>query len=326
MHILVTGGAGFIGSHLVEHHLAKGDQVHAVDDLSTGQRANVAMFEKDSRYRFTQADILTWSGLDKAIGWADRVYHMAAVVGMFRVLEDPTRVLAINIAASERVLRAVKASGWRPQVLLASTSEVYGHGAEGNFDEDAPLLVGVDSSPRWTYAISKLATESFGLSYAREANGAPVTVVRLFNTIGPRQSGQYGMVVPRFVDQALGGGTIKVFGDGTQTRSFCDVRDTAAALDALSSAPASAGQVVNVGNGQELSIEALAERVRTLAGSRAAIEHVPYQVAYGQQFQDIHCRRNGFAKLRSLTGFVPRWTLDQTLTELIERRQARAAA
>lgn len=325
MHVFVTGGAGFIGSHVAEFHLARGDQVHVVDDLSTGTTENFADFASHPKFRFTREDILTWPELDKAVGWADRVYHLAAVVGMFRVLEDPVRVLAINIAGTERLLRACQANGWRPRVIVASTSEVYGHAMEARFEENAPVLVGVDSTPRWTYAISKLANESFGLSYARRESGVPVTVARLFNTIGPRQTGRYGMVAPRFVEQALAQAPIRVFGNGRQTRSFCDVRDTVAALDALAANRASAGQVVNVGNRQEISILALAEKIRTLAGSRSSIEFIPYRQAYGQDFEDIMRRTATFSRLQDLTGFRHRWSLEQTLSELIEARRSRRA-
>lgn len=321
MHVLITGAAGFIGSHLVEHHLAQGHKVHAVDDLSTGTRANLAAFENHPDFRFAEADVLTWPGLDKAAAWADRVYHLAAVVGMFRVLEDPVRVLAINIAGTERVLRACRAGGWSTRVVIASTSEVYGHGSPQGFEEDSALLVGVNSAPRWNYAISKLANETFGLSYARETIPLPVTVARLFNTVGPRQTGRYGMVVPRFIDQALSGAPIRVFGDGTQSRSFCDVRDTVVALDRLASTPAAIGAVVNVGNSQELSIRALAERVRGFCHSHSPIEYVPYEKAYGQAFEDIQRRHASFARLRQLTGFAPTWTLDQTLNDLISQRR-----
>lgn len=326
MNVLITGGAGFIGSHVVEFHLSRGDQVHAVDDLSTGTAANLAAFEHQPLFRFTRADILTWPDLEKSVGWADRVYNLAAVVGMFRVLEDPVRVLAINIAGTERVLRACHSSGWKPRVIIASTSEVYAHGMEARFEEDAPLLVGVDSAPRWNYAVSKLANEMFGLSYSRRQRAVPITIARFFNTIGPRQTGRYGMVVPRFVAQALAGEPIRVFGDGRQTRSFCDVRDTVAALDRLASNPVSAGEVVNVGNNQEISILGLAERVRDLAGSHSPIEFVPYREAYGQEFEDIQRRRATFGKLKQMTSFQYRWTLDDTLRELIASRHSRLSA
>lgn len=328
MHVVITGGAGFIGSHLAEHHLSKGDKVHVIDNLSTGTFDNVRLFEGHPGYRFSEADILTWPDLDKTMGWADRVYHMAAIVGVFRVLEDPVRVLAVNIAGTERVLRAVKAGGWRPHVIIASSSEVYGQGAGKPEDylEDAQLSIESGATSRWNYAVSKLADEAFGLSYAREKNGQAITIVRLFNTVGPRQTGRYGMVVPRFVEQALHSHSIKVFGDGTQTRSFCDVRDTVVALDLLASNPATAGEIVNVGNNQEISIRGLAEKVRALAGSTANIELVPYHVAYGLEFDDIRRRCASFDKLRRLTGFRPKWRLDDTLSDLIAARHGRLAA
>lgn len=326
MHIVITGGAGFIGSHLAEYHLAKGDKVHVVDNLSTGTLDNVTPFKHLPDYRFSQADILTWPDLDKALSWADRVYHMAAIVGVFRVLEDPVRVLAINIAGTERLLRAVKAGGWRPHVIIASSSEVYGQGNGGDFLEDSQLVIESGATSRWNYAVSKLADEAFGLSYAREKDGQAVTIVRLFNTIGPRQTGRYGMVVPRFVEQALNGGPITVFGDGTQTRAFCDVRDTVVAFDALASNPASVGEIVNVGNNQEISIGALAERVRLLAGSRAKIELMPYSVAYGTEFDDIRRRSTSFEKLRQLAGFTPKWRLDDTLLDLINAKKSAVRA
>lgn len=326
MHVLVTGGAGFIGSHLVERHLAQGHRVHVVDDLSTGTAANVEMFAGNPHYRFSQADILTWPDLDKVVGWADRVYHMAAVVGMFRVLEDPIRVLAINIAGCERVLRAAKASKWRPQVLIASSSEVYGQGTNNLFQEEAQVVIESAANVRWNYAVSKLADEVFGISYAREKDGLPVVVVRLFNTVGPRQSGRYGMVIPRFVNQAVATHPITVFGDGTQSRCFADVRDVAAALDMLTGCEAAHGQIVNVGNRQEITINGLADRVRELAHSDSRVIHVPYREAYGTEFEDVHKRSATFEKLHTLTGFVPRWTLDETLKELIAARRATSNA
>lgn len=326
MHVVVTGGAGFIGSHLVERHLAAGDRVHAIDDLSTGTADNVELFAGHPHYRFTQADVLTWPDLDKAVGWADRVYHMAAVVGMFKVLEDPIRVLAINIAGCERVLRAARASRWRPQVLIASSSEVYGQGTNNFFQEDAQVVIESAANVRWNYAVSKLADEVFGLSYAREKDGLPVVVARLFNTVGLRQSGRYGMVVPRFVKQAVAGHPLTVFGDGTQSRCFADVRDVATALDMLMGCEAAYGQIVNVGNRQEMTINELAARVRELAHSTSRVIHVPYREAYGTEFDDVHKRAATFDKLHTLTGFVPRWTLDDTINELIAIRRAHPEA
>ncbi|MEJ2698240.1 MAG: NAD-dependent epimerase/dehydratase family protein [Desulfuromonadales bacterium] len=318
MHVLVTGGAGFIGSHLVEYHLAKGDKVHAVDDLSTGSMENIEPFLERPDFRFDQADILTWKDLEKTAAWADRIYHMAAVVGVYRVLAEPIKVLATNIAGSERLLRAVSSGGWKPHVVLASSSEVYGHTSSTELLEDADLLIRSGALSRWNYAVSKLADEALGLSYARK-QGLPITIVRFCNTIGPRQTGRYGMVVPRFISQAVQGKPLTVYGDGTQTRSFCDVRDTVVALDLLASNRASAAEIVNVGNNREISIRQLAEMVIQRTGSQSPIRHRSYLEAYGEDFEDITHRRPSLEKLFRLTGFQHQWDLEQTLDDLIQK-------
>ena len=281
MHVLITGGAGFIGSHLVEHHLRSGDQVHVIDDLSTGSLENLRPFLDHVRFRFDEADILTWEGLDEAAAWADRVYHMAAVVGMFRVLAEPIQVMAINVAGTERLLRAVHSGGWRPRVLLASSSEVYGPCENDRLQEDSDLVLRSGVVIRWIYSVSKLANEALALSYVRKFD-PHIAVARLFNTVGLRQSGRYGMVVPRFVEQAVNGEPITVYGDGSQSRCFCDVRDTVAALVGLLETDACKGEIVNVGNDREITILELAEMVRRRAGSSSPIERLPYGDAYGE--------------------------------------------
>jgi UDP-glucose 4-epimerase len=241
MHVLITGGAGFIGSHIAEFHLNRGDHVLVVDDLSTGTRENVDMFIDNPNYRFEEADILTWKNIESSICWADRIYHMAAVVGLFKVLEEPIKVLATNIAGAERLLRAVQACKWDPDIVMASTSEVYGNRFSGfsedsgaghdcvannmpcqNFErtergielsEDMALVVNSNLNARTNYSVSKLADELFGLSYARQF-GLKVRMIRFFNVVGPRQRGKYGMVVPRFVSQGVNGEDITVFGEG----------------------------------------------------------------------------------------------------------------
>src|SRR5688572_20345982 len=253
MHILITGGAGFIGSHLVDLHLGRGDKVHVVDDLSTGSRTNLAHHQDNPDLRFDEADILTWPHLDRAVAWADRIYNLAAVVGVYRVIAEPTKVLAVNIAACERLLRAAREGGWQPQVVLASSSEVYGHNDEDILHEDQDLVVSSRAGTRWGYSVSKIADEALGMSYAQRF-GIPAVVSRFFNTVGPRQVGRYGMVLPRFVAQAVRNEPITVFGGGTQTRSFCDVRDTVVALDALATAVGRGTMVANVGNDREISI------------------------------------------------------------------------
>ena len=342
LHVLVTGGAGFIGSHLVEYHLSKGDKIQVVDDLSTGSLDNLAPFVDNPDFRFEQADVLLWPGLQKAAAWADRIYHMAAMVGVFRVLEDPIKVLSTNASGTERILRAAASGNWNPQIIIASTSEIYGKGYHCNrmpdgspaspaerelafedipaFREDMEPLVGSSAVSRWNYPISKLVDEAFGISYANKFN-MKVTVIRLFNTIGPRQTGRYGMVAPRFVRQAVANDTMKVFGDGTQSRSFCDVRDTVRALDIVAANPESWGQIVNVGNAREISICDLAELVRERTKSKSKIEFVPYSEAYGADFAETMRRRPCLKKFFHLTDFEHEWTLERTLDDLIQREK-----
>lgn len=328
MHILITGGAGFIGSHLVDLHLARGDQVHVVDDLSTGQLANLAAHMDTPNFRFDEADVLTWGQLERVVGWADRIYHLAAVVGVYRVIAEPTKVLATNIAGCERLLRAARDGGWKPQVVLASSSEVYGHNDEAVLHEDQDLTVSTRAGTRWGYSVSKIADEALGLSYAQRF-GIPAVISRFFNTVGPRQVGRYGMVVPRFVAQAVRDEPITVFGGGEQTRSFCDVRDTVVALDALATSAGDAGLssiVSNVGNDREISIRHLANLVIERAGSRSQIKDVPLQEAYGEQFEDIRRRRPNLSRLRDLTGFKHRFTLEQTIDDLVLAERQRLDA
>src|SRR5438067_3871836 len=245
MNILVTGGAGFIGSHLVELLLGEGHRVHVVDDLSTGSFGNIATVAHNPRFCFDEADLLTWDRLWAVAQWADRIYHLAAVVGGRRVLDDPVRVLATNVAGTERLLRAAAARDRPPRILLASTSEVYGFNPNAAMCEDDDLTYKAGSRTRWSYAVSKLTAEHLVDAYARE-RGLPAVVMRLFNTVGPRQRGEYGMVVPNFVRQAVQELPITVHGDGQQTRCFCDVRDTVRMLAQLGESDRAIGQTVNV--------------------------------------------------------------------------------
>jgi UDP-glucose 4-epimerase len=232
MNILVTGGAGFIGSHVVEHHLSRGDEVVAVDDLSTGSRANLENFASNPRFRFFHADIMDWDGLAGAVHVADRIYHLAAIVGMFRVLREPVRVTEVNVCATERLLAAIAAAQRSPQVVIASSSSVYSHTRNRDLREDDELVYLPREGGLTGYALSKLTNEIQAMAY-RQEHGLQVTIPRLFNAVGPRQTGNYGFVLPRFIKQALAGEPLTVFGDGTQTRSFCDVRDTVAAIELL---------------------------------------------------------------------------------------------
>ena len=316
MHVLVTGGAGFIGSQLVDLHLAQGHKVHVVDDLSTGDITNVERHADNPLFKFDQADLLTFERIREVAAWADRIYHMAAVVGVFRVLEDPTAVLASNIAACERLLRAVAAANWKPEVVIASSSEVYGHRQDDNLRETDELIITSGLNPRWSYSTSKIADEALGVAFAAKY-GIPITLIRFFNTIGPRQRGKYGMVVPRFVRQAVNGEPVTVFGDGQQTRSFCDVRDTVQFLDQLASRSHEGIEVVNVGNDREISILDLAKLVIERAGSDSEIQLVDYKRAYGEPYEDIRRRHPNLDLLHSLTQHRHHYTLEDTIDDLI---------
>lgn len=318
MRILVTGGAGFIGSHLVEHHLKKGDEVFVVDDFSTGKKENLTPFMSQPNFKFEEADISKWQNLEKRVQWADRIYHMAAVVGIYRVLEEPLQLINTNIAGTHMILDSAMKSPKKPEILLASSSEVYGHSEKPTFTETDSLLMESADQPRWNYAITKLADEALAYAYTSKA-GLPIINIRFFNTIGPRQRGRYGMVVPRFVQQACDNKPLTVYGDGTQTRSFCDVRDTVIALDQLCDNKKSFGQIVNVGNDQEITILELAQLIKERAGSKSEIEFVPYEKAYTEAFVDIMRRRPNLEKFTELSHFKHKWTLMKTIDDLIDR-------
>jgi UDP-glucose 4-epimerase len=320
MHTLVTGGAGFIGSHLVELLLSKGHSVHVIDDLSTGQTANIAGLRDHPKFEFDQADIVTWDGLWAAVRSADRVYHLAAVVGVRRVLDDPIRVLATNIAGTERLLRAVSAGGRRPRLMLASTSEVYGFNSNASQAETNDLTFVAGNWARWSYAVTKLADEHLGNAYAR-VHRLPIAIPRFFNMVGPRQRGKYGMVLPNFVRQAVHGLPITVYGDGNQTRSFCDVRDGVQMITDVTETNPNPGEVVNLGNDQEISINHLAELVRRRADSSSKIIHRSYADGYGEHFDDVVRRRPDLTRLKSMIDFAPRWTLTSTIDNLITRQR-----
>ncbi len=319
MHILITGGAGFIGSNLALYHLKKGDKVHILDNLSTGRLSNLEECEKYNNFYFNEVDVLIDEELDKRVNWADRIYHLAAVVGVFRVLEKPISVLSTNIAGCERVLRAVLRSDWKAKVVIASTSEVYGNRKSNQLlSEDMELYISPGINSRWNYSISKLADEAYGLSYVRE-HDLDITLIRFFNVIGPNQTGKYGMVVPRFVQQAINNEELTVFGDGTQIRAFMDVRDTVIYLDDIGSNPATKGEVINVGSNYEITINNVAKHVKSLANSNSEIKYISYDDAYGEEFEEIYFRKPDLRKLKKFSSHQIKWSFDDTLRDLIRR-------
>ena len=325
MNILITGGAGFIGSHLVEYHLKQGDDVCVVDNLSTGSEKNIALFQSDPSFHFEKDDLLTWSNLPKRTAWADRIYHLAAKVGMYQLLASPVDTLTTNVLACERLLRVMHESQSKARLIVASTSEIYGPTDALILNEEDMLFFKSSVQSKWAYASSKWMDELFSLAYARE-KALKVTLVRLFNTIGPRQKGRYGMVVPRFVEQALSNEPITVYGTGEQQRSFCDVRDTVAALDIIANQPELIGEIINLGQDQPVTMNQLALMIKRLANSDSMIKQVDYKEAYGQDYEDIMHRRPDLTKFYHYTAYQFQWTLEQTLIDLIQRKQGRIAS
>jgi UDP-glucose 4-epimerase len=312
---LVTGGAGFIGSHLTEALLAAGHEVAVLDDLSTGRVENLAAVKGHARLELNTGSVTDEPLVRKLVAGADVVYHLAAAVGVRLILDQPVGTIETNVVGTETVLRAAREG--RPRVVLASTSEVYGKNDRVPLSEEDDRVLGPTTKSRWSYACSKAIDEFLGLAYHREYQ-LPVTIVRFFNTIGPRQTGRYGMVVPRFVRQALDGGPITVYGDGRQSRCFTDVEDTVRATIALSLAPDAVGEVFNVGTTHEVTIDALAERVRALTGADSPIVHVPYDEAYQPGFEDLRRRVPDIGKAERVVGYRPRVLLDETLRRVID--------
>ncbi len=301
-HVLVTGGAGFIGSHLVERLLAEGKAVTVIDDCSTGRLENLGAVASNSRLRIIQAKVSQCRELPEAVESAESIYHLAAAVGVELVVNSPIRVLETNLRETEVLLAAAAAAG--TPVLFASTSEVYGKSQKPAFTEEDDLLIGPPHRGRWSYACSKLMDEFLALAYARERS-LPVVIARLFNTVGPRQTGRYGMVLPRFIAAAKSGGPLRVYGDGLQTRCFCSVHDTVEALVRLQGCPAARGEVFNVGGTEEVSILELARQVVETLNSESTIELVSYQDAYAPGFEDMRRRKPVVDKLFRTVQFRP---------------------
>jgi UDP-glucose 4-epimerase len=315
MRVLITGGAGFVGSHLSEALLERGDDVFILDNLSTGSIENVVHLKGNPRFHYTIDTVSNEPVLAELIDRCDIVVHLAAAVGVKLIVEQPVHTIETNVHGTEVVLK--HANKKKKLVLIASTSEVYGKSAEVPFREDADLVLGPTTKHRWAYACSKMIDEFLALAYWKERK-LPVIVVRLFNTVGPRQTGQYGMVIPNFVRQALAGQPITVFGDGTQSRSFTYVGDVVKAMVALIDEPRAIGQVFNIGNGKEISIRQLAEKVKQLTGSQSEIVLVPYEKAYEAGFEDMPRRVPDIGRIQSLVGYAPTVELDETLTRVIE--------
>jgi UDP-glucose 4-epimerase len=315
MRVLITGGAGFVGSHLSDGLLSRGDEVFVLDNLSTGSIENIAHLKGHPKFHYTIDSVTNEPVLAEMIDSCDAVVHLAAAVGVKLIVEAPVHTIETNVHGTEVVLK--HANKKKKLVVIASTSEVYGKSADVPFREDADLVLGPSEKHRWAYACSKLIDEFLALAYWKERK-LPVIILRLFNTVGPRQTGQYGMVIPNFVRQALAGQPITVFGDGTQSRSFTYVGDVVRAMLGLIDEPRAVGQVFNIGNGQEITIGDLAARIKALTRSASAIVHVPYEQAYEAGFEDMPRRVPDITKVRSLVGYEPTVELDEILQRVIE--------
>ncbi len=313
-HALITGGAGFIGSHLAERLIAVGHEVTIIDNLSTGRIQNLAALEGQPRFHSAIEDIRNIHVMDRLVSECDLIFHLAAAVGVQRIISEPIETIETNIGGTEVVLKTARR--YRKKVLIASTSEVYGKGVRFPFHEDDDTVSGATTRTRWSYAASKAIDEFLALAYHREVD-LPVVIFRLFNTVGPRQSGQYGMVLPRFVRWALAGEPIRVYGDGEQQRCFGNVSDVVTAIHGLSEAPQAVGQVFNIGSQEEITIRALAERVRERVGSDSLIEFVPYDQAYEAGFEDFRRRVPALDKIRSALEWEPTTTLNDTIDQII---------
>jgi UDP-glucose 4-epimerase len=312
---LITGGAGFIGSHLAERLLRDGHDVLVLDNLSTGAIENISHLKGVQGFSYAIDSVTNESLLAEMIDRSDVVFHLAAAVGVKLIVEQPVHTIETNVHGTEVVLK--HANKKKKLVFIASTSEVYGKSTDVPFREGADLVLGASAKHRWAYACSKLIDEFLALAYWKERK-LPIVIVRLFNTVGPRQTGQYGMVLPTFVRQALAGHPITVFGDGTQSRSFTYVGDVVDALVKLAHEPRAVGEVFNIGNTGEVTIGDLAERVRTLTGSSSPIHRIPYDEAYEAGFEDMPRRVPDITKLRELIGYEPRLGLDEIIATVIE--------
>ena len=314
MRALITGGAGFIGSHLAEHLLENGHSVTVIDDLSTGSIKNIKHLKSHPKFEYSIESIMNVPHLTELVDEADCVFHLAAAVGVQRIVDDPVQTIIINIRGTEIVLDL--ADKKKKKVLITSTSEVYGKSAQLPFREDGDLVLGATSRPRWSYACSKAIDEFLALAFGKSHN-LPVVIARLFNTVGPRQTGRYGMVIPRFVAQGLRGQPIIVYGDGEQTRCFSHVSDIVSALGKLMATPAANGRVINLGSQEEITIEQLAGEIIKSVESKSGIVYIPYEQAYEEGFEDMQRRVPDIAKINKLIGFRPTFTLSEIVKDII---------
>jgi UDP-glucose 4-epimerase len=314
MNVLITGGAGFIGSHLSEAMLAAGHSVVSVDDLSTGSMDNISHLLSNPKYRFIRESVLNEMVMTSLMDRCDVVYHLAAAVGVQLIVDRPVHTIETNIHGSEIVLDL--ANKFRRKIVVASTSEVYGKNTKVPFSEDDDTTLGSTRFTRWSYACSKMVDEFLALAY-HDQFGLETIVCRFFNTIGPRQTGMYGMVVPRFVRNALANEPLKIFGTGKQSRCFSNVADVVSALMKLSECPQAVGQVINVGTTECVTIEELADRIVKMTGSKSTKQYMSYEEAYGRAFDDMLVRVPNLSKIESLIGYKPKYNLEQTLQQVI---------
>jgi UDP-glucose 4-epimerase len=320
MKVLITGGAGFIGSHLSERYLDRGDEVYVLDDLSTGSIENIQHIKEHAKYSYYIASVTNYQKTAELIDLCDVVYHLAAAVGVRLIVESPVKTIETNIRGTEIVLEL--AAKKRKRVLIASTSEVYGKREHIPFREDDDLVMGPTNKGRWSYACSKAIDEFMAIAYWKEKR-VPTVIARLFNTVGPRQTGRYGMVIPNFVTQALQDKEITVYGDGSQSRCFTHVSDVVGALMKIVEHTDAVGEVYNIGSTQEITILQLAEKIKELIGSKSNIVFVPYDQAYEEGFEDMMRRVPDISKINKLIGYEPKISLDETLKSVIDYQQSK---
>ncbi|HAJ05938.1 MAG TPA: nucleoside-diphosphate sugar epimerase [Chloroflexi bacterium] len=316
MRFLITGGAGFIGGHLSKNLIDDGHSVVAIDDLSTGRMENLSAFSDDKNFQLVVESITNTSVMDRLVSECDIIIHLAAAVGVELIVRSPVDTIETNVMGTENVLRTARR--YRKKILIASTSEIYGKLTNVPFNEDDDSLIGATTHHRWAYATSKALDEFLALAYHKEM-GLPVVIFRLFNTIGPRQRGRYGMVVPRFVRQALSGADITVYGDGNQSRCFCDVRDVIPAIRGLADSPEAEGRVFNIGAKEEITIIDLARKIKTMCNSNSSIILVPYEEATEQGFEDMRRRIPDTTRIHELIGWIPKIGLDQTILDIVSQ-------